>query len=183
VSENDLPIQIECVVRTRIAARTRDVIVGRTAIEARVSGVLRAQLQILPRPEREVRNVSRASRISISAAGHRTRSIQSSIHGTPGIKHTERARIAIADMVLGIGQHSIQMMGAIGRRTRECAGHQVRVFVNKCAPKRKRVAQSGSEPLDVKAAHGDPFAAFGRPAGFDRSPNHPPLQPHLESRS
>src|ERR1035438_6125271 len=88
-SENEFRVQIDCVVRARIT--TGAVVVCRAAIEACVSDVLRRELQILPRPKRDVCDITRASRIPIGAAAHRGWRVQPRIDGAAGIEPTECA--------------------------------------------------------------------------------------------
>ena len=59
--ENDLCVQIDRVIRAGIAACP--VVIDRGAIEARVSGVLRSEQQILPGPIREVGDVAGSARV------------------------------------------------------------------------------------------------------------------------
>jgi hypothetical protein len=126
MSENDLSIQINGVVGIGIATRT--VVVGRPAVEARVAGVLRGELQVLPWPTGEVRNISRASWISIGAAGHRGWCLQCRIDRAARVEITESARVFIAEVVFGICQDGIQMIRA------KSASQQIRVFVDKRTP-------------------------------------------------
>src|ERR1039458_630182 len=107
--EKDPGVQIERIVGARVAAEA--VVVRRCAIEARIAGVLRRELQVLPRPVREVQNVSRASRVAIEIAGHGCpRRIKREIRCPGCIEPAERARVLVADVIFGIGHDRVQMV-------------------------------------------------------------------------
>src|SRR5208283_5492614 len=114
-SENEFHIQIDGVVTIRAATRT--IIVGCATIEACISGILRGELQILPSPIRQIRDIPSTPRAAIGKAAHRTWSKQQGIASSAGIEPAEGSRKAIAEMVFGIGHNGIEMVQALGCRS------------------------------------------------------------------
>src|ERR1039458_5945614 len=107
--EKNPGVQIERIVGARVAAEA--VVVRRCAIEARIAGVLRGELQVLPRPVREVQNVSRASRVAIEIAGHGSpRRIKYEIRCPGCMGQADRARVLVADVIFGICHDRVQMV-------------------------------------------------------------------------
>ena len=101
---------------------TRSIVVHGGAVETRISGILEGELQILHRPNREVRNIPGASRVAIGTAGRHT--IQQGVDSPLGIEPTECGRIAIAEMVISgiIAAGSRQKAAGSKRSTLTCRG-------------------------------------------------------------
>src|SRR5579885_3264558 len=87
VLEQKSGVQINCVISA--GAPACGVIVGSSAVEIRVAGVLGCQHQVLPRPIREVESVAVRFRISIGIAGYITGWKQQRISSTSDVKPAE----------------------------------------------------------------------------------------------